>query len=284
MNSPFRATTRASLLVGVLLFLGSLPGYAFPPAPHHRIFGTIRDERGNPLQPGSAQVILETSSQVRHSAPIGRHGAGVNYQLAVPMDAGITSKLYQPTALRPFVSFKIKVRIGSEIYLPIEMVSDYSHLGEPGQDTRIDLTLGIDSDGDGLPDAWEQAVLSKTGGQGLKAVNPSGDLDGDGLSNLNEYLAGTYAFDPKDGFSLKIAQTQGTSSVLEFVTVRGRSYSILASHNMRDWTPVSFWLPGDPADARARDTFQAVTVTLIRAAVAAPVEGQPARFFKLMIQ
>ena len=30
-------------------------------------------------------------------------------------------------------------------------------LGKPSETTRLDLTLGEDSDGDGLPDAWERA-------------------------------------------------------------------------------------------------------------------------------
>jgi hypothetical protein len=46
-------------------------------------------------------------------------------------------------------------------------------------------TLYIDSDGDGLPDSWEQMFL---GGLGQTAT---GDADGDGVSNLQEFLDGT---------------------------------------------------------------------------------------------
>lgn len=45
----------------------------------------------------------------------------------------------------------------------------------------------VDSDGDGMDDAWETS-------NGLNPNNPAdaaGDLDGDGISNLKEYLLGT---------------------------------------------------------------------------------------------
>jgi hypothetical protein len=53
------------------------------------------------------------------------------------------------------------------------------------------LSLGatVDADSDGLPDAWEKAFNSTT---------PNGDTDGDGVSNLAEYLAGN---DPRDSLS-----------------------------------------------------------------------------------
>lgn len=48
----------------------------------------------------------------------------------------------------------------------------------------ITSAMAADSDGDGLPDFWENYW-------GTLAMSPSGDYDGDGLSNLGEYLAGS---------------------------------------------------------------------------------------------
>jgi hypothetical protein len=42
-------------------------------------------------------------------------------------------------------------------------------------------TQPLDADGNGLPDLWEQHYFGQTG------VDPNADLDGDGLSNLQEY-------------------------------------------------------------------------------------------------
>src|SRR5207248_8819027 len=56
------------------------------------------------------------------------------------------------------------------------------------------LTVLADSDGDHIPDYWELAYgLSIT-----NAADAAGDLDGDGMSNLQEYLAGT---DPTNALS-----------------------------------------------------------------------------------
>lgn len=101
-----------------------------------------------------------------------------------------------------------------------------------------------DSDGDGMPDEWEIA-----NGMTVGADDAALDSDGDGLSNLQEYLAGTSptnqasalrieAFDPADpdgGF------------VLRFLAVSNRSYEI----QWRDvpdsgsWSPFTNVLPED---------------------------------------
>ena len=59
-----------------------------------------------------------------------------------------------------------------------------------------------DGDGDGLPDAWELTYFGTLGD------GPGGDPDGDGVTNLQEYLAGT---DPNDPTS-KLAITDYTTT------------------------------------------------------------------------
>ena len=262
--------------------------HAFPPAPHHLIYGLVRDELGNPLEVDNAEILFESASGTKLTTRIVFRGEpGQNYQLTVPMDSGITSDLYKPTAMRPTVPFKIHVRIRDTLYLPIEMKGDYSALGQPGKMTLLNLTLGEDSDGDGLPDAWERALIAAAGKNQLLAdIKPGGDSDGDGLSNGDEYVAGTYAFDNKDGYALKILGSTGSAAVLEFMSIRGRTYTIHGSQDLIHWAPVAFRLspkPGETTQGQAL-SYQANEVRVLRVEVEPKAGSQPSSFFKLMIQ
>lgn len=78
-----------------------------------------------------------------------------------------------------------------------------------------------DSDGDGLPDVWEEAA-------GLSATNAAdalGDNDGDGMLNWQEYVAGT---DPTNALScLKVeAALPGPGAVVRFGAISNRTYSV----------------------------------------------------------
>jgi hypothetical protein len=82
-------------------------------------------------------------------------------------------------------------------------------------------TGGVDSDADGLPDVWENIhdlnVVANDAGR---------DLDRDGFSNLQEYLAGT---DPRSAASrLRIGriEAQDVGIRIEFAAVTGRSYAV----------------------------------------------------------
>lgn len=268
------------ILLSAFCLLPSTLALAFPPSPHHLFYGMVRDEYGTPINDPEAIVVLETVGGVHlKGAIVPGLEPGVNYRLTAPMDSGLSSDLYKPTALRPQAPFLIKVVIAGVVYLPIEMTGDYSQLGKPGKRTLLNLTLGEDSDGDGLPDAWERMINGD-----LSKVGPNEDSDGDGLSNLNEYLAGTFAFDPEDGFTLEIAGVNNGRPALEFTALRGRSYTIMGSSNLKDWSPVTFRIPAEGEDAPARTGYTSTDVRLVRVEVDESSTGASGGFFKLIVQ
>ena len=268
-----------------LLGLLTTAALAFPPAPFHRVTGMVRNEMGDPLNMTNAVVLMETQTGVRvKTSVVPNLGPGRNYALSVPMDAGVTPDNYKATALRTMASFRMKVVIGGVTYLPLETAVNTASLGRPAAVTTLDLTLGEDSDGDGLPDAWERALLEMLGRGGtLRDIRPGDDSDGDGISNLNEYRAGTYAFDPQDGFRLDVVGTRDERMVLEFLAIPGRRYEFVSGGDLTSWKPIRFRLPTDPADSANRTEWMATKTQLIRVeAIPSGEEGQA--FFKAVVR
>ena len=77
-----------------------------------------------------------------------------------------------------------------------------------------------DSDGDGIPDAWESAYATNS-----TALDPFGDLDGDGFLNWKEYVAGT---DPTNALSCLKVDSLVTSpgAIVSFQAVSNRTYTV----------------------------------------------------------
>jgi len=284
----FKTVLSVRLHTGFLIGFGVLAtaatALAFPPAPYHTLYGMVRDEMGEPIMSDNMIVTLETTNGVRISTKVVPNLApGMNYRLQVPMDAGLTTANYSPSALRPLVSFRIKVKDGDTIYLPMEVKANFANLGKPAQSTRMDLTLGEDTDSDGMPDAWERALIDMGYGQTLADILSGDDSDGDGLSNMNEYLAGTYAFDPADGFSLDIAGFQNETPLLDFMVLPGRSYTVLGSSDLKTWSVLNFRIVTGGPVGTLRSYYTATEVSIIRIVAEVP-DGKKGMIFKAMVQ
>ena len=87
-----------------------------------------------------------------------------------------------------------------------------------------------DTDGDGLPDSWENEKF------GNLTATATADSDGDGTTNLMEYLAGT---NPSSAASVfrPASHVAGGNLVLTVPTVSGRSYRVWGTANLQgSWT------------------------------------------------
>jgi hypothetical protein len=259
---------------------------AFPPTPHHVVRGLVRNEQGNPLVAANATVVLESGGATVSTATIRTASTpSGNYRLVIPLDSGSTEAAYAPKAMFPAVPFRLKVKIGVQTYLPIEMSGTATLMTRPAGRAQVDLTLGVDSDGDGLPDAWERTLLAALRRKGTIAdIKPGADDDGDGISNLNEYLAGTYAFDPTDGFAVELKSMELGLPVLEFLAIQGRTYTVEGSADLKSWRRMTFAMSGEKAGAEVRDVYAAKDVAPTRVRVAATPGGEAARFYRVMVR
>ena len=87
-----------------------------------------------------------------------------------------------------------------------------------------------DTDGDGLPDSWEEENF------GNLTATATADSDGDGTTNLMEYLVGTNPGSAASVFR-PTSHVAGGNLVLTVPTVLGRSYRVWGTANLQgSWT------------------------------------------------
>ncbi|MGO9200809.1 MAG: hypothetical protein ACLQM8_09750 [Limisphaerales bacterium] len=274
-----------ALAVAAAVFL-PLAAPAFPPAPHHLIYGTVRDEYGTPLMTSQAQVILTTPTGVWLTAAVAPGIAfDENFELDVPMDAGLTPDPYEPSALLPSAPFTMLVVIGETTNVPIQMTTNYLRMGQPAQETRIDLTLGTDTNGDGIPDQWELEYLAAIGSSlNLTNLTAGMRLGPGGLTLLQQFLLGTYPFDPQQPFVLRVVALNEGSPLLQFTTMTGRYYTLYGSADLTTWTPLNFLVPTQGASGTAYSYYFAQGIQTVQIQAVQPATGPTMRFFRMQLQ
>ena len=244
ISFPLRKARR-SLYFSGLLFSGVAS--AFPPAPYYTLYGVVRDQVGQTVTAEGAEVILLKGGVEVGRTPITSTQIEQNYQLNMRLDQNRSgTTFYTEKAVAAGGLFSLVVSMNGEFFYPIE-VSGNLTAGKGGERVNLDLTLGEDKDKDGLPDVWEawqlyQAGLypDENGEWDLSLIDKNGDFDKDGQSNLLEYIAGTFAGDATETFSLAIREKLPESVRLEFYGITGKVYTIESSLDMKTWTRVPF--------------------------------------------
>ena len=124
----------------------------------------------------------------------------------------------------------------------IDEVFVYDRLLAPAE--IIALTAGFDDDADGLPDDFERSIFENSPDHNTLAdVNPGDDLDGDGTTVHQEWLAGTNPLDPNDVFRIVSWEITGSGESRDMlVTIAGRagrSYAIDESATLNEpWNTI----------------------------------------------
>jgi hypothetical protein len=88
---------------------------------------------------------------------------------------------------------------------------------------RANTADPLDANGDGLPDAWQTNYF---GSINSPQAAPGADPDADGLTNLQEYLAGTNPTSAASALWIELEPVAGVNRTLRFPAVAGRTYTI----------------------------------------------------------
>jgi hypothetical protein len=94
-------------------------------------------------------------------------------------------------------------------------------------------TWGEDWNDDGIPDDWQTQYF---GPASAMWPNPNADSDGDGVSDRQEYMAGTNPKDPSSVLRTTFAlSSQGPRLIWN--TVPGQIYQVEQTADFSTWTP-----------------------------------------------
>src|SRR6266404_494284 len=86
---------------------------------------------------------------------------------------------------------------------------------------RLNLQKVVDSDGNGLPDWWEQQYFGT-----LTGTDPNADPDQDGANNRAEWLAGTNPLQTSSAFRILSVQRTNQDVRITWNTVGGHNYTL----------------------------------------------------------
>ncbi|HEU5396127.1 MAG TPA: hypothetical protein VFV81_03105, partial [Verrucomicrobiae bacterium] len=97
----------------------------------------------------------------------------------------------------------------------------------------------VDSDGDGIPDWWMLEYFGHADAEAGDLSRPTDDADGDGMSNFEEYEAGTSPVDAGSLFQVRSAVPVIQQLTLTWPASANRSYAVEYKTNLTD----TVWLP-----------------------------------------
>ena len=89
------------------------------------------------------------------------------------------------------------------------------------------LNPSLDTDGDGIPDSWMNEFFKHPTGEASDRSRAGDDADSDGMSNLEEYIAGTNPLDASSVLRIEsVYVDQETNAILTFTAMPEKTYSV----------------------------------------------------------
>jgi hypothetical protein len=240
LNPPILTLSRSIIfwrMSLVALLLICLPGKAQGiPEPSLLVYGVITDSgSGSRVTFGSLQWVYRPVSggaSITVTTTLTNINDQFSYVLRVPCESELVGISVSPGALKlaatptSYDRSQVKVHGTNATFVQASLLTLTLNRTDRGLIQRVDLTVAL-SLGNGLPEAWQLQYFGRTG------VDPGDDPDHDGMTNLQEFKAGTHPQDDQSLFEFIRVQVEPTGGVrVAWPSAVGKSYTVLRSSSL----------------------------------------------------
>ena len=198
------------------------------PLPSLTFYGMFLDHYGWPYSTDDVVEVYANGVRVASKNLLPATGKDYNFLLRLPYDSGGVLGDYSAEVISP--GDDVQVRLIDTSAGQVVVSTNFICRLPAGSVVNFNSWSGTDSLGDGLPDElrrWIWAVLGNGAEYNPSNIRASDDSDGDGVSNLAEYRAGTDPANAEDVLKVVITAGQdGAPTQLSFFSVPGKTYQV----------------------------------------------------------
>ncbi len=203
---------------------------------------------GNQAYVSDGQSTLRTLDVSDPAAPsLVQSSAGAGFGLASAGSFVVRVAQNQGAALdvsAPLTPVPIRALSNLTFGLRVRAAGDLVLVAEDEAGLALFRVASDDVNRNGIPDAIDQQIVDADPDDGLTTIGdvlPGDDFDGDGASNLAEFLAGTSPIDPESVFAIGAIQaapgTADAELVVRWHSAAGKTYTLHRSTNLMSGLP-----------------------------------------------